>query len=77
MWQPRGLDGRFTKGGGSEPDPLNERFLKAPWWQKILSLVAMGAFSMWLYCSGYILVFILGVWVLVWIIRLIRAFLES
>lgn len=77
MWQPRGLNGRFTKGGGSEPDPLNEWFLKAPWWQKILSMVAFGAFCLWLCYSGYILVFLLGVWALVFVIRLIIALLEG
>lgn len=78
MWQPRDSRGRFgSSGGGSEPDPLNEWFLRAPWWQKILALVAIGAFGLWLYASGYILVFIIGAWVLVWIMRLIRGFLEG
>ena len=78
MWQPRSANGRFaSSGGGQEPDPLNEWFLRAPWWQKILALVVIGAFGLWLYASGYILVFIIGAWVLVWIMRLIRGFLEG
>ncbi len=78
MTQPRGLDGRFaSSGGGQEPDPLNEWFLKAPWWKKLLALTAFVAFALWLYYSGYILVFIILAWVLVWIMKLIRAFLES
>ena len=77
MWQPRSANGRFaSSGGGSEPDPLSEWFLKAPWWQKILSLVAFGAFCLWLWYSGYILVFLLGAWALIFVMRLIRGFLE-
>ena len=48
MWQPRDSRGRFGfgsggGGGSNEPDPMNEWFLKAPWWKKILALVAMTA----------------------------------
>lgn len=76
--QPRDLNGRFTSsGGGNEPDPLNEWFLKAPWWQKILALAAMVAFMLLLFYSGYILVFIIVCWVLIWVMRLIRALLEG
>ena len=70
--QPRGLDGRFQSSGGSnEPDPLNEWFLKAPWWQKILALLGFGVFAAWLVESGYVLVFIIVAWVLIWIMKLI------
>lgn len=45
MWQPRDSRGRFGFGGGgigsNKPDPMNEWFLKAPWWKNILALVAM------------------------------------
>jgi hypothetical protein len=76
--QPRGLDGRFQSSGGSnKPDPLNDWFLKAPWWQKILALTAMVAFMLLLYYSGYILVFIIVCWVLIWVMRLITAWLQG
>jgi hypothetical protein len=72
------MNGRFaSSGGGQEPDPLNEWFLKAPWWQKLLALAAFALFFLWLYANGYVLVFIIGAWVLVWILKLIRAFLEG
>jgi len=78
MSQPRDLNGRFTSsGGGNEPDPLNEWFLKAPWWQKILALLGFGAFAAWLVYSGYILVFFILGWVLIWVMRLITAFLKG
>ena len=79
MWQPRSANGRFASsgGGGSEPDPLNEWFLRAPWWQKILAMMALVAFGLWLYYSGYIIVFIMGAFALAWIMRLIRALLEG
>jgi len=79
MTQPRGLDGRFqSSGSGSnKPDPLNEWFLKAPWWQKILALAAMVAFMLLLFYSGYALVFIILGWVLIWVMRLITAFLKG
>ena len=76
--QPRGLDGRFQSSGGSnEPDPLNEWFLKAPWWQKLLFLAGVVAFGLWLFCSGYILVFLICGWVLIWVMRLITAWLQG
>jgi hypothetical protein len=72
------MNGRFAKGGGGqEPDPLNEWFLKAPWWKKLLALAAFALFFLWLYANGYVLVFIILAWVLVWIMKLIRAFLEG
>jgi hypothetical protein len=72
------MNGRFAKGGGGqEPDPLNEWFLKAPWWKKLLALAALTVFTLLLFYTGYILVFIIGAWVLVWIMKLIRAFLEG
>lgn len=79
MWQPRSANGRFasSSGGDDEPDPINEWFLRAPWWQKILALVAFVGFAVFLYYSGYILVFIIGAWVLVCLMKLIRAFLEG
>lgn len=78
MWQPRDSHGRFSWWGGGDkgPDPINEWFLAAPWWKKTLAIAAVGAFSLWLYYSGYILVFIIGAFALAWIMRLIRAFLE-
>lgn len=78
MTQPRDMNGRFaSSGGGQEPDPLNEWFLAAPWWQKLLALTALTAFTLLLFYTGYILVFIILAWVLVWILKLIRAFLEE
>lgn len=78
MSQPRDLNGRFTSsGGGNEPDPLNEWFLKAPWCQKILALLGFGVFAAWLVESGYILVFLILGWVLIWIMRLITAWLQG
>lgn len=79
MTQPRGLDGRFQSSGSgnNKPDPLNEWFLKAPWWQKILALLGFGVFGLWLVESGYVLVFIIVAWVLIWVMRLIRAFMEG
>ena len=79
MTQPRGLDGRFqSSGSGSnEPDPLNEWFLKAPWWQKILALLGFGVFAAWLVESGYVLVFLILGWVLIWVMRLITAWLKG
>lgn len=79
MTQPRGLDGRFqSSGSGSnKPDPLNEWFLKAPWWQKILALLGFGVFAAWLVESGYVLVFLILGWVLIWVMRLITAWLQG
>ena len=79
MTQPRGLDGRFqSSGSGSnKPDPLNEWFLKAPWWQKILALLGSGAFAAWLVDSGNVLVFLILGWVLIWVMRLITALLKG
>ena len=79
MSQPRGLDGRFqSSGSGSnKPDPLNEWFLKAPWWQKILVLLGFGVFAAWLVESGYVLVFLILGWVLIWVMRLITAWLQG
>ena len=78
MTQPRGLDGRFqSSGSGNKPDPLNEWFLKAPWWQKLLALVGFGVFAWWLMSSGYVLVFIIMAWVLIWVMRQLTAFLKG
>ena len=78
MWQPRDSRGRFgSGGGGSEPDPLSEWLFRQKWWVIVLFMIALLAFMLWLYYSGYILVFIIGAWVLVWIMRLIRGFLEG
>ena len=72
------MNGRFASsgGGGKEPNPLNEWFLKAPWWKKLLALVAFALFFLWLYANGYVLVFIILAWVLVWVMKLIVAFLK-
>lgn len=58
MWQPRDSRGRFGYGGGggsSEPDPLNEWFLKAPWWKKILALLAMTVVLVIIYETGLLI----------------------
>lgn len=76
--QPRDLNGRFTSsGGGNEPDPLNEWFLRAAWWKKLLFLAGVVAFGLWLFYSGYILVFLICGWVLIWVMRLITAWLQG
>lgn len=80
MWQPRDSRGRFgfgSGGGGSEPDPMNEWFLRAAWWKKLLFLAVATAFGLWLFYSGYILVFLICGWVLIWIMRLITAWLQG
>ena len=59
MWQPRDSRGRFGYGGGgggsNKPDPMNEWFLKAPWWKKILALVAMTAVLVIIYETGLLI----------------------
>jgi len=59
MWQPRDSRGRFgygSGGGGSnEPDPMNEWFLKAPWWKKILALLAMTVVLVIIYETGLLI----------------------
>ena len=59
MWQPRDSRGRFgfgSGGGGSnKPDPMNEWFLKAPWWKKILALLAMTVVLVIIYESGLLI----------------------
>ena len=61
MWQPRDSRGRFgSGGGGSEPDPLSEWLFRQKWWVIVLFIIALIAFMLWLYYSGYILVFIIG-----------------
>lgn len=43
MWQPRGLNGRFTKGGGSDDSDVfaMKGFWKLPNWGKLVYVVAM------------------------------------
>ena len=58
MWQPRDSRGRFGYGGGggsSKPDPMNEWFLKAPWWKKILALLAMTVVLVIIYETGLLI----------------------
>ena len=57
MWQPRDSRGRFSSGGGgsSEPDPLSEWFMKAPWWKKILALLAMTVVLVIIYKTGLLI----------------------
>ena len=58
MWQPRDSRGRFGYGGGggsSEPDPMNEWFLKAPWWKKILALLAVTVVLVIIYETGLLI----------------------
>ena len=69
--------GGTSSGGDNEPDSLNEWFLKAPWWQKILALAGFGVFTWWLVDSGNVLVFIILGWVLIWVMRLITAWLQG
>ena len=60
MWQPRDSRGRFGFGSGggigsNKPDPMNEWFLKAPWWKKILALVAMAAVLVVIFETGLLI----------------------
>ena len=59
MWQPRDSRGRFGHGGGgigsNEPDPMNEWFMKAPWWKKILALLAMTVVLVIIYETGLLI----------------------
>ncbi len=60
MWQPRDSRGRFGfgsggGGGSSKPDPMNEWFLKAPWWKKILALLAMTVVLVIIYETGLLI----------------------
>jgi len=60
MWQPRDSRGRFGfgsggGGGSNEPDPMNEWFLKAPWWKKILALLAMTVVLVIIYETGLLI----------------------
>ena len=59
MWQPRDSRGRFGYGGGgggsNEHDPMNEWFLKAPWWKKIVALLAMTVVLVIIYETGLLI----------------------
>ena len=60
MWQSRDSHGRFGYGGGggggsNKSDPLNEWFLKAPWWKKILALLAMTVVLVIIYETGLLI----------------------
>ena len=58
MWQPRDSRGRFgygSGGGSNKPDPMNEWFLKAPWWKKILALLAMTVVLVIIYETGLLI----------------------
>ena len=60
MWQPRDSRGRFGfgsggGGGNNKPDPTNEWLLKAPWWKKILALVAMTVVLVIIYETGLLI----------------------
>lgn len=59
-WQPRDSRGRFGfgsggGGGSNEPDPMNEWFLKAPLWKKILALLAMTVVLVIIYETGLLI----------------------
>lgn len=71
MWQPRSANGRFASSGGSEPDPLSEWLFRQKWWVIVLFMIALLAFMLWLYYSGYILVFIIGCFALSLILPLL------
>ena len=79
LFQPRSTNGRFASSGngGNEPNPLNDWFVKAPWWQKLAALALFGVFIAWLCVKGYIIVFIILAWILGGILKLITSFLES
>ena len=79
MSQPRDLNGRFMSSGGSnnEPDPLGEWFNRQEWWVKILVIVIAGVLMAALWISGYMLVTLLLLWGLLFVLKLIRAFLEG
>ena len=79
MSQPRDLNGRFMSSGSgnNEPDPLSEWFSRQEWWVKILLIVIAGVIMVALWESGYMLVTLLLLWVLLFILKLIRAFLEG
>ena len=47
MSQPRGLNGRFTKGGGSNDYP--EWFVRMPWQKKLLVVLATSAVAVAIY----------------------------
>ena len=55
MWQPRGLNGRFTKSGGGMPQGDPEWFRRMPLWQKILVLLAMTVVLVIIYETGLLI----------------------
>ena len=72
LWQPRDSRGRFgSGGGGSEPDPLSEWLFRQKWWVIVLFIIALFAFMLWIYYSGYALVFIIGCFALSLILPLL------
>ena len=50
MTQPRGLDGRFQRRGGSDDNGQLDMngFWKLPWWSKILFIVAFMGMTVWM-----------------------------
>lgn len=76
--QPRGLDGRFQSSGSSnKPDPLNEWMNRQKWWVQLLVFIGFCTFLILLWYSGYMLVFLILGWVLIWVMRLITAWLQG
>lgn len=80
MWQPRDSRGRFGSTGGwgrsGGPDPLDEWWDRQDLTTKILVMIALIAFVVILYVTGYMLVFILYAWILVFILRVIIALIS-
>lgn len=78
MSQPRDLNGRFASSGGSNaPDPQGEWFNRQEWWVKILVVIIAGVLMAVLWISGYMLVTLIILWLLVFVLKVIRAFLEG
>lgn len=79
-WQPRDSRGRFGStggwGGSSGPDPFDEWWNRQDLTTKVLLTIALIAFVVILYVTGYMLVFILYAWILIFIIRAIIALIS-
>lgn len=69
MWQPRDSRGRFGfsggGGGSTKPDPANEWFLKAPWWKKLLALLAMAVVLVVIYETGLLIPLAIIGWIMI------------
>ena len=77
-WQfGRRHSGLFQGGAysGGDNDPQKDWFWRLPWWKKLLVLTVSVTFCMWLYASGYILVFIIVGLVLIWVMKVIAKLL--